>query len=54
MQNGLTGLMVACQKGLVDITKALLEAKADTDMTEVVNNFINKIVQWIILSQHKS
>jgi hypothetical protein len=29
--------MVACQKGLVDIAKALLEARADTDVTEVVN-----------------
>jgi hypothetical protein len=29
--------MVACQKGLVDIAKALLEAKADTDLTEVVS-----------------
>ena len=54
MQNGLTGLMVACQKDLVDIAKALLEAKADTDMTEVVNNYdSNKIVQWITLYQRK-
>ena len=27
---------MACQKGLVDIAKALLEARADTDMTEKV------------------
>ena len=38
MQNGLTGLMVACQKGLADIVKTLLEARADTDMTEEVHH----------------
>ncbi len=36
MQNRLTGLMVACQLGRADIVKALLEARADTDMTEKV------------------
>lgn len=36
MQNGLTGLMVACLLGQVDIVKALLEARADTDMKEKV------------------
>ena len=28
---------MACQKGLADIAKALLEARADTDMTEEVH-----------------
>jgi hypothetical protein len=37
MQNSLTGLMVSCQKGMVDIAKALLEAKANTNTTEVVS-----------------
>ena len=37
MQNGLTGLIVACKKGFVNIVKALLEAKADTDISDKVH-----------------
>ena len=37
MQDGLTGLIVACQKGFVNIVKVLLEAKADTDIPDKVH-----------------
>ena len=34
---------MACQKGLADIAKALLEARADTDMTEEVYITITRL-----------